>query len=82
MAKWIKFHLNEGKSVDNDQVLDSDVLDDAHKPQNAITSSLSTEKYYTKPVMPETLSSTSYGLGWRLGHYRGTRYLYIFRLAC
>lgn len=67
----MKFHLNEGRNGDNTQVVDADLLAESHAPQNVIATSSSTDKYFTKPVMPVTLSTTSYGLGWRIGHYRG-----------
>lgn len=70
MAEWIKFHLNSGRDSNNNPVLDNDILEDAHKAQNSISSS-STDKYYKKPIVPVTMSVSNYGLGWRLGHYRG-----------
>lgn len=70
MANWMIFHLNDGRNKDNKRVLDSSILDDAHTPQNSLSYS-SIAKYYTRPTTPVTLSHTNYGLGWRLGHYRG-----------
>lgn len=67
----MKFHLSLGWSSGNIRVLAADILGDAHTAQNTIASSSATDKYYTKPVMPVTLSTTNYGLGWRIGHYRG-----------
>ncbi|XP_045182178.2 penicillin-binding protein 4-like [Mercenaria mercenaria] len=70
MANWMIFHLNNGLNSKNVRVLDPDILDDAHKAQNSI-SYASIGKYYTRPLTPVTLSHSNYGLGWKLGHYRG-----------
>ncbi|KAL4218011.1 hypothetical protein ACF0H5_022749 [Mactra antiquata] len=69
MSKWMLFNLNQNKDSKYEKVLKSDTLADAHSLQNYI--SYSRASVYQKPTMPETLDDNNYGLGWRLGHYRG-----------
>lgn len=70
MANWMMFHLHNGRNIKNINVLDPDILSEAHKAQNSITYN-SVKKYYSRPSTPVTLSQSNYGLGWKLGHYRG-----------
>ncbi|WAR16486.1 GIGA6-like protein [Mya arenaria] len=70
MAEWMKFHLRGGRNAQSKRVIDTDILEHAHEPQNSISYS-STDKYYKKPILPATLSTPNYGLGWKVGHYRG-----------
>lgn len=71
MSKWMLFHLNRKNSAHFDTVLKSDNLEEAHSSQNVVKPS-SRCKYYSKPTTPVTLSEATYGMGWRIGHYRGT----------
>ncbi|WAR16644.1 GIGA6-like protein [Mya arenaria] len=70
MAEWMKFHLRGGRNAQSKPVIDTDILEHAHEPQNSISYS-STDKYYKKPILPVTLSTPNYGFGWKVGHYRG-----------
>ena len=70
MANWMMFHLNEGRNRNEQQVVKDTSLIEMFKSQNSWSSSYA-EKFYSKPITPVTLSFSNYGLGWKLGHYRG-----------
>ncbi|XP_025104899.1 uncharacterized protein LOC112570594 [Pomacea canaliculata] len=72
MSQWLLCLLNDGTAADGRRVLAQGLVDTLHKPQNTIPLS-SYAKYYMKPVTPQTFSGDTYGLGWRLGYYRGYR---------
>ena len=64
------FNLEGGRNKQGRQILKASALDEAFKPQNSIPAD-STDKFYTKPTTPVTMAIGNYGLGWKLGHYRG-----------
>ncbi len=61
MAKWLLFHLNEGK-VEDKQIISVARLKEMHSPQ------------IIRPVNPDEapdIDHPSYGLGWMIDSYRG-----------
>ncbi|KAL3887929.1 hypothetical protein ACJMK2_000314 [Sinanodonta woodiana] len=70
MAKWMMFHLSGGRNTEGVWVLREGVLGETHaKHQPIPTSTISS--YLTRPVAPVTFSEDNYGLGWKIGYYRG-----------
>ncbi|KAK3096463.1 hypothetical protein FSP39_000469 [Pinctada imbricata] len=72
MAKWMMVHLRRGKNEHGKQIIDSDIVDLTHHPWTLIkVSKLSW--LFTQPDVPVSTTESSYGLGWKNGHYRGHR---------
>lgn len=69
MAKWMNFHLYRGLG-DGKRVMEEKVLEETYKPRAAITPN--PLPLFQQPTVPVTHSYDAYGLGWRLGYYRGT----------
>lgn len=65
MAQWVLLNLNNGKAGDK-QVISEASLTEIHSPQMVVQEGAfrALEKY------PE-MTTTSYGMGWFLSHYRG-----------
>lgn len=74
MAKWMLFHLNGGKTKNGRQLLPKSALSVSHSPQLRVSGS-TISKYYSRPMTPVTLSEDSYGMGWKMGYYRGYKIL-------
>ena len=64
------FNLEGGKNKQGQQILEKENLDNVFKPQNSIPSPPS-DKFWMKPEAPVSMSVTNYGMGWKIGHYRG-----------
>ena len=62
--------LNDGRDSSGTRVLREGVLWEVFKPSNVVPPS-SYAASYRRPVTPETFSGDTYGLGWKLGYYRG-----------
>ena len=63
MAKWIRFHMNGGKNERGEQIISEEIFRQIHQPQIAYDDSgRPDEDFY---------SCEGYGLGWRIGRYRG-----------
>ena len=63
MAKWIRFHMNGGKNERGEQIISEEIFRQIHQPQIAYNDSgRPDEDFY---------SCDGYGLGWRIGRYRG-----------
>ncbi|KAK7488400.1 hypothetical protein BaRGS_00020374 [Batillaria attramentaria] len=75
MTQWMRMLLNGGKDTSGSRVLDQSVLDAVFKPSNALPPP-SYAADYRRPTIPETFSSDTYGLGWRLGYYKGYKMAY------
>ncbi|XP_041369961.1 protein flp-like [Gigantopelta aegis] len=71
MAKWLLFHLADGKNEDGLQVVDKSALADTYKARNTIGSTGAINKYFHRPAVPVTTSNDGYALGWKTGYYRG-----------
>ena len=78
MAKWLKFNLNNynAESTPNKDLYSSIVSPEWHKelhsPQNIIPEDAS-DRLYKKPTCPVSYTTPNYGLGWKLGSYRGRK---------
>ncbi|XP_071088670.1 uncharacterized protein [Haliotis cracherodii] len=68
MAKWLRFHLNSGKSEQGHQVVDADAMRDTYHPNTAEYS-----PDLTRDTFPVDDLIYSYAMGWRNGVYRGYR---------
>lgn len=75
MANWMRMLLNGGLDTAGSRVLQQSVLDTVFKPCNTIPPA-SYAADYMRPTLPETFSADTYGLGWRLGYYKGYRMAY------
>lgn len=64
MARWLLCNLEDGR-VDDEEVVPPSVLAAAHSPA----------MHMAEESQWEELSLTAYGLGWRIGTYRGHRLL-------
>ena len=64
MAEWIRLQLGEGEH-DGERLLSDSVIKEMHTPQTVVRRSSSEEEMF-----PES-HFAAYGLGWRLGDYRG-----------
>jgi hypothetical protein len=64
MAEWIRLQLGEGE-YDGERLLSDSVVKEMHTPQTVVRRSQSEEAMF-----PES-HFAAYGLGWRLGDYRG-----------
>ena len=62
--------LNDGKDSSGARVLRDGVLGEVFKPSNVVPPA-SYAAIYRRPVTPETFSGDTYGLGWKMGYYRG-----------
>lgn len=65
-AKWMNFHLNNGKDKSGSPLLNANSFAYLHAPHNLITS---TGKYFRQPLVPVTTADTSYAFGWKNGYY-------------
>ncbi|XP_062608814.1 uncharacterized protein LOC134270598 [Saccostrea cucullata] len=74
MAKWMLFHLGSGETRNGKRLLSKSKLTMMHSPQLRVASS-SISKYYTRPLIPVTLTEDSYAMGWKTGYYRGYKIL-------
>jgi len=72
MAKWLHMQLDGGINRQWQRVIDKDVLDETHMPNNLMPE-VSYGHQYRKPGAPITFSQDSYALGWKIGSYRGLR---------
>ena len=85
MSKWLKFNLNnygEGTSENKQlysSILSPDAHEELHTAQNIIPESNS-DKLYRKPTCPVSYMTPNYGLGWRIGTYRGRLHVVIITL--
>lgn len=68
MARWLKFHLSMGKTESGQQLLNKELLQEAHQVTTPITS-------YTliKPLFPVTHMFIGYNYGLYTQEYRGYR---------
>ncbi len=67
IAKWLHLHLNKGINQDGNTVVKEAILEETYQPVNTITGKNS----ISRPEMPVTYSHDTYGLGWKIGYYRG-----------
>ena len=70
MTKWLQLQLNKGKDSCGKKIVEADVMEDTHSPVVPIKIN-SFDEYWRKPYLPVTYDHHQYGLGWRIGHYRG-----------
>ena len=64
------FNLKGGQNEQGRQIVTTDSLDNVFKPLNSIPSPPS-DKFWMRPETPVSMSVTNYGMGWKIGHYRG-----------
>ncbi|XP_059148723.1 protein flp-like [Physella acuta] len=69
MAKWMNFHLNASQNGTGDQVLKPELLDELHEGKFYVGDETSSDLKY--PQFPVATSDSVYGLGWRIGFFRG-----------
>lgn len=72
-AKWMNFHLNDGKDKSGIRLLKKESFAKLHTPHNLIKWM---GKYFKKPPVPVATADTSYAFGWKNGYYRGYRILH------
>lgn len=68
MQKWLMMQMNQGRAPDGAQVLDPDVWRDT------VTSQFVTAERilpFAEPQFPFDEDTSTYGLGWYKGRYRG-----------
>jgi len=68
MTRWLEFQLNTGRDAAGNQLLPVSYWLQMHSPQMAFPQSRSP---IVRPWFPASDTYTAYGLGWRLGLYRG-----------
>ena len=68
MAKWIKFHLNLGKTESGHQLISKKLVLDMHR---ATTPLPLRPTAISRPNYPVSHLYTGYGYGWGVGEYRG-----------
>jgi CubicO group peptidase (beta-lactamase class C family) len=69
MAKWLMFHLSEGRTPDGGVLMPSKTLQELYVARTAQQSP--TTSKFSRPQLPVTLSYDVYGMGFRTGYYRG-----------
>ncbi|XP_055958848.1 beta-lactamase [Patella vulgata] len=69
MAKYLRFHLNNGKDENGKQVIAEKELGDTHRSNYAIQQT----DQVTTNIFPVMSTIDAYGMGWRTGYYRGYR---------
>ena len=72
MAKWMKFHLNLGKTESGVQLLDQKLVKDMHH----VTTAMGTGSSMMKPKFPVSDVLNGYGYGFFVSEYRGKTHLY------
>ena len=70
MAKWMMALLNDGKNSRGVRVLREGVVEEMFTAQNVYPPP-SYAANYRRPVTPESFSGDTYGLGWKIGYYKG-----------
>ena len=70
MAKWVRFHLNLGKTESGAQLIDKRLMQDMHTVTTAL-SKLGEIPNLTKPKFPADDILIGYGYAWFLSEYRG-----------
>lgn len=70
MTKWLHAQVNGGKSPEGVQVIPEEVLEQTHTAYNIIGET-SSDKAFRKPESDVSFTFGNYGLGWRIGYYRG-----------
>ena len=68
MAKWIKFHLNLGKTESGHQLISKKLVLDMHRVTTPLPSGPTA---ISRPNYPVSHLYTGYGYGWGVGEYRG-----------
>jgi len=69
MAKWMLFHLEEGRNKHGHQLVDRKMLEETYQAQ--MTNPFS-ENDLVRPTYPVSDTSISYNMGWMSSSYRGT----------
>jgi len=69
MSRWLEFHLNTGRDSAGNQLLPVSYWLQMHSPQITLGRVLFP---VVRPWFPVSDIYSAYGLGWRLGLYRGT----------
>ena len=70
IAKWMNFHLKEGRDGNGRRVMAADQVKEVHKPRMLITS-LTSSHELRQPQFPVTSTLNTYAHGLRRGFYRG-----------
>ena len=68
MTRWLEFQLNTGRDSAGNQLLPVGYWLQIHAPQMALGAALFP---VARPWFPVADTYSAYGLGWRLGLYRG-----------
>ena len=66
MAKWMRFHLSDGKTEDGQQLVSALRLQDTYQGHMATPAGGE-----AKPTFPVTYALNGYGMGWFSGFQRG-----------
>jgi len=68
MTRWLAFHLNTGRDSSGNQLLPVADWRQMHAPQMVLGDALVP---VVRPWFPVADTRSAYGLGWKLGLYRG-----------
>ena len=60
----------QGKDSCGKKIIEAEVVEDSRTPVTPIPIS-TFDNYWRKPYLPVTYDHHQYGLGWRIGSYRG-----------
>ena len=71
MAKWLRMHINKGKTPEGAQVLDEQRLREMYKAVVPSADIPLLPDFIHKPLFPESFAYVGYGLGWFTNEYRG-----------
>ena len=74
MTKWLRFHMDHGRTGNGTQLLAEDTWKDTHQAQMHLREGSTP---VTKPYFPESDLRAGYGLAWNIGNYRGGQALSI-----
>ena len=70
MAKWLQFHLRNGRSASGEQLINYQLLKETYEEQMALPSSLS-RRDMLRSTFPVSDVAIAYDLGWMTNVYRG-----------
>lgn len=79
MGKWLRFILNDGENEEGLVIVTKEALERLWYPEISYPYGSSIQK----PFSPVTDSTAAYGLGYSIGHYRGSKFpkFFIFSLG-
>lgn len=64
MIRWVRFHMAGGVTAEGERLISEKMFQEIHTPHISMD--------YEKVIEDDPLVLDGYGLGWRMGEYRGT----------